>query len=217
MRPTAADDTVTNPPEADPGQAVEPDRLANLVADAAGGDESAWESIVVLYSRRIYAMAKSRLRDAESAEEITQSVFASLAERLRGPGGYTEQGRFEPWLFRIAMNRVRDEGRRRQRRGRDTVSLDAPNTDAALAPAPTSTSGADDLAALRAAVATLDGPDREIIELRHHGNLSFAQIAETLGEPMGTVLARHHRALKKLKKELETPRPAGAETPESPA
>ena len=41
--------------------------------------------------------------------------------------------------------------------------------------------------------------DREVVELRHHGGLSFNQISDMLKEPLGTVLARHHRALKKLK------------------
>jgi DNA-directed RNA polymerase specialized sigma24 family protein len=45
--------------------------------------------------------------------------------------------------------------------------------------------------------------DREIIELRHHGQMSFAQLAEMLGEPIGTLLARHHRALAKLKSLME--------------
>jgi DNA-directed RNA polymerase specialized sigma24 family protein len=45
----------------------------------------------------------------------------------------------------------------------------------------------------------LSHADREVIELRHHGQMSFQQLAEMLDEPMGTLLARHHRALKKLK------------------
>ncbi len=190
MRPIAADEH--------PGSVSEHDRLGALVTDAASGDEAAWESIVSMYARRIYAMAKSRLRDAESAEEITQSVFATLAVHLR-EGGYEERGRFESWLFRITMNRVRDEGRQRQRRSAETVPIEACEVVA------DGTGAGDDgrLAALRAAVGGLDGPDREVIELRHHGQLSFAQIADLLGEPIGTVLARHHRALKKIRRVIE--------------
>ena len=193
MRPIAADEH--------PGCVCESDRLGALIMDAASGDEAAWESIVSMYARRIYAMAKSRLRDAESAEEITQSVFATLAARLREGGGYEERGRFESWLFRITMNRVRDEGRRRQRRSAETVPIDACEV---VADGPGATTGDDGrLAALRAALGGLDGPDREVIELRHHGQLSFAQIADLLGEPIGTVLARHHRALKKIRRVIE--------------
>jgi RNA polymerase sigma-70 factor (ECF subfamily) len=46
---------------------------------------------------------------------------------------------------------------------------------------------------------TLSESDREVIELRHHAGLSFKQIAELVNEPLGTLLARHHRALRKLK------------------
>ncbi|USN98504.1 MAG: sigma-70 family RNA polymerase sigma factor [Phycisphaeraceae bacterium] len=193
MRPTAAEDNPARPPGAD--------RLGALVAEAASGDESAWESIVSLYGRRIYAMAKSRLRDAESAEEITQSVFATLAERLRGGDtGYEERGQFEPWLFRITMNRVRDEGRRRQRRAADTIPFQHAASVPAAEPA---LDGEDRVGPLREALGRLDDRDREVVELRHHGQMSFNQIAELLDEPLGTVLARHHRALKKIKKELE--------------
>lgn len=196
MRPVAADDSPVSPPEPDA------ERLPGLIADAARGDENAWGSIVSLYGRRIYAMAKSRLGDADSAEEITQSVFATLAERLRGgSGAYEERGRFEPWLFRIAMNRVRDEGRRRQRRRVDGL----PIAERAAPPDPrlSGFGDRDELEDLRAALQRLDEADREVIELRHHGRCSFAQIADLLGEPMGTVLARHHRALKKIRRELE--------------
>jgi RNA polymerase sigma-70 factor (ECF subfamily) len=44
----------------------------------------------------------------------------------------------------------------------------------------------------------LPDADREIVELRHQGGLSFKQLADLLNEPLGTLLARHHRALKKL-------------------
>jgi len=220
MRPAAADQPVTGDASATPGgRTADGPGLAALVAAAAGGDETAWEGLVELYGRRMYAMAKSRLGDPDSAEEIVQSVFATLAEKLRAgtpekdAAGYTEQGRFESWLFRIVMNRVRDEGRRRRRRGETTVALEFVEGDAqpaVEADARTRLNGTAEgvekvnLHELRDAIARLDDKDAEIIGLRHHGGLSFAQIAESLGEPIGTVLARHHRALKKIKKDLES-------------
>jgi len=56
---------------------------------------------------------------------------------------------------------------------------------------------------LRQAIASLPEADREVIHLRHTAGLSFAQIAETLEQPLGTVLARGHRALAKLKKIMD--------------
>jgi len=172
-----------------------------VLAAAAAGDDRAWETLVGVYGRRVYALVRSRLRQPEVAEEITQSVFATVAAKLT-TGEYAESGRFEPWLFRIAVNRVRDEIRR-QRRHSETVDSDML---ADVAAAPEENVGPGDggglpevMEGLRSAMAELPEADRHIVELRHHAGLSFAQMAELLAEPLGTLLARHHRALKKLK------------------
>ena len=80
----------------------------------------------------------------------------------------------------------------------ESDDADEPSTDPA------------EIARLRDALDTLSDADRQTIELRHHAALSFQQIADTLEEPLGTVLARHHRALKKLRSAMEK---AEEETP----
>lgn len=181
---------------------------AEVIARAARGEEEAWIELSRAYGRRIYALVRSRLRSDDLAEEITQSVFVTLAEKLRPDtlSGYEERGRFESWLFRIAMNRVRDHIRRAKRS--PFVSSEASAAPAAGTDDSEFTS--EDVVSLRAAIAALNEADREVIELRHHGGLSFQEIAETLGQPMGTVLARHHRALRKLKEHLSHTDEAGA-------
>jgi RNA polymerase sigma-70 factor, ECF subfamily len=173
--------------------------LPLVLSRAAGGDESAWRRLIDLFARRVFALAKSRCRDAGLAEEITQSVFATVASKLP-TGDYAEQGRFESWIFRITMNRLRDEMRRVRRQA-------VPTGPEGFAGMPGNQGGAGtgagedlepELVRLRAALETLPAQDREIVELRHHGGLSFKQLAELLEEPLGTLLARHHRALKKL-------------------
>lgn len=173
--------------------------LSELLARASRGDSAAWRRVVDLYAGRVFALAKSRVRRADLAEDITQSVMVTVASKLGSQvsGGYTEQGRFEAWLFRVAINRVRDEIRR-LRRHAATVDTDRVAESVAAAE-PRAGGGADLVPALRRAMADLGDADREVLELRHHGNLGFAQIAEMLEEPLGTVLARHHRALRKLK------------------
>ena len=206
MRHEAAEEITTPAREPDAIRVGDPDpeATARLVADAARGDETAWETLVRRYSRRIYALAKSRLHDADTAEEIAQSVFATLAVKLRDTdrAHYTETGKFEPWLFRIAMNRVRDEGRRRQRRP-GSIEIGADLGTVPIDSDPDRTGSRREIDAMRRAIQTLDDRDREMIELRHHGSLSFAQIADLLGEPIGTCLARHHRAIKKLRARME--------------
>lgn len=204
----------TDPPvpraEEAPGDGNEPALHASVLAAAAAGDDRAWHTIVRAYGRRVFALVRSRLKRPDLAEEITQSVLATVATKMT-TGDYAEQGRFEAWLFRIAVNRIRDEVRRQRRHGHvgDSEMLgDAPARPTASAGLP-----ARQMELLRAQMAMLGEADREVIELRHHAGLTFAQIAELLDEPLGTLLARHHRALRKLRSMLEASgldNPAGA-------
>lgn len=178
--------------------------LPGLLARAAAGDAAAWRELVGLYARRVFAMAFSRLRSREAAEEISQSVFATLAAKL-GTGMYTEQGKFESWLMRVTMNRIRDEARRARRHAVPTdpsVLLDVRQTEAA---ASGEEPGQDErsIQRLREAMEKLPDADREVLMLRHQGQMGFKEIAELLGEPVGTLLARHHRALKKIRELLD--------------
>lgn len=172
--------------------------LSGLLAAAARGEEGAWREIIARYGRRVYALARSRCRRPELAEEIAQSVFATVASKLIEPGsGYAEQGRFESWLFRVTMNRVRDYARRA---ARQASPVDPASLGGLEAPARPRLADDDaELTRLREAMGRLADADREVIELRHHGGLSFKQMSELLNEPLGTLLARHHRALRKLK------------------
>jgi RNA polymerase sigma-70 factor, ECF subfamily len=187
-----------------------PERVAGLLAAAARGDDAAWREIIDLYGRRVYALAQTRFRRPDLAEEVTQSVFATVAAKLGD--AYTEKGRFESWLFRITMNRVRDELRRQRRQAevrdpeafRHVAAPDAPDHEP------------EQVMALREAMARLPAADREIVELRHHGGLSFRQLVDVLDEPLGTLLARHHRALRKLRQLMEES-PANPGAPVRPA
>lgn len=190
-------------PESEPGPSagsVDPADTVGLVRAAQSGSGSAWTSLVKEYGPRVFALAQSRLGDPDAAEEVTQSVFTTIATKLRD-GAYAEHGKFEPWLFRIAMNRVRDRIRS-LRRERNELRLRRMARDEAVesTPGPSPLAEAPDL---RAAMGRLSKPDREIIELRYHAGLSFKQMAELLEEPIGTLLARHHRALRKLRTTLE--------------
>ncbi len=177
--------------------ALDPQTLARAIS----GDESAWRVLVETYTRRLYALAFSRLRSRDTAEEVVQSVFATVAIKLSS-GKYTEQGQFEAWLFRIAINRIRDQIRR-AKRSPATDHIESIDRTPAREP-PDTPYSREEIAALRTHLDSLSDRDREIIELRHHGQMSFKQIAATLDEPVGTLLARHHRALAKLRTLLTT-------------
>ena len=165
------------------------------MAKAAAGDDEAWAALVACYAPRVHALLVANCRDHDLAEEITQSTFCTIAAKVQT---YVEQGRFEPWLFRIAMNR---------RRGRQATPVSGEILR------PVAATGREDrprhapvdeetASALWEAVRGLGEADQRVLHLRHVAGLSFKQIAEQLEQPVGTVLARHFRALKRLREVL---------------
>lgn len=178
------------------------DNIEPVLLRAAQGDVAAWQRIVTQYLPRVHGLLRAQCHDADLAEEIAQSTFCTLVSKL---GEYTEQGKFEAWLFRIAMNRLRDEMRRRKRHARpaeeSTLTAFGPtheDDDDRAEPA--------ELKALEEAMAELSAADRLVVDLRHVGGMSFRQMSEYLNEPLGTLLARHHRALHKLRAGIEARR-----------
>lgn len=184
------------------------DPSQQTLAAAAAGDAQAWRQIVEAYSGRVYGLLYRQCGNGDLAEEMTQATFAKVVSKL---ADYDEQGRFEAWLFRVAVNRLRDELRRRKRHA-VPVDFDATPPEAlgqfADGPTPQQSMEQDErIEALRAAMTQLPPADRELLELRYTAELSFAQIADVLNQPLGTVLARGHRALKKLRAMLEDAEP----------
>ncbi|MCH2142483.1 MAG: RNA polymerase sigma factor [Phycisphaerales bacterium] len=172
-----------------------------LLDRAVAGDDQAWCDLVHAWAPRVHALLVSNCHDHDLAEEITQSTFCTVAAKL---ADYVDQGRFESWLFRIAMNRLRDEMRRRKRQAMPVESEVF---------TPLDRSGREDRARhekieedvardLWAAVADLSEADQQVLHLRHVAGLSFKQIADLLDHPTGTVLARHFRAIKRLRETL---------------
>ena len=179
---------------------ITPDQLAVIVRSAGDGDEAAWRTLVEAFSPRVFALVRAQCRDEELAEEITQSTFCTIATKL---ADYDEVGRFESWLMRIAMNRLRDEMRRRKRHARPASESTLVGLAGEVVPPDRSDDHGLPEGDLRTAIERLPDADREILYLRHVGGLSFKQLAEALETPMGTLLARHHRALKKVREMLE--------------
>ena len=170
--------------------------IAATLRAASEGDDRAWRSIIDDYGPRVFGLLRARCGDPELAEELTQSTFCSVASKIGT--AYEEHGRFESWLFRIAMNRLRDEMRRRKRHAKPTAN-DSMAAFVRDKEAEEPRFDGEDLTALHHALSRLAPNEREIIDLRHVGGLSFRQLESLLEEPLGTLLARHHRALKKLK------------------
>ena len=195
--------------------------IEQVLRQAAKGDAQAWRRLVEQYSPRVYGLLVNQCRDKELAEELTQAAFVKVVKKINhSQGGYKETGRFDAWLFRIAMNGLRDEMRRRKRHARPTdmgpaassgrdeqtgswsvaqQSIVSGGPNASVDPAEQVIKD-EQIQQLQAAIQQLSQADQEIIHLRHSAELSFAEIADTLDQPLGTVLSRGHRALAKLKK-----------------
>lgn len=146
-----------------------------------------------------YNLARHLVRDANAAEDIVQDAYLRA---LRGFDGY-RGGDARAWILRIVRNRCYDWIR--ERRLDPTVPLptgqgDPEDAAEADLPDPDQTTpeqalaGADEAAAVRALVARLPAPLREALVLREMEDLSYRQIAEVAGIPIGTVMSRLARA-----------------------
>jgi RNA polymerase sigma-70 factor (ECF subfamily) len=183
---------------------VDSTSLDSLLARAGQHDADALAQLVERFHARVYGLLVRMTGSRDLADDLTQETFLRL---VRVIADYEHDGRFEAFLFRIAANLARDHLRRRQRRG-PGVSLDGPDGgagDEVRSPLPSPAERATQREAgarLAAALERLPPADREIIALRHYAELPFRDIAALLGVPLGTALARAHRALQRLRGEL---------------
>ena len=164
----------------------------------AESDSEALQERLAAFAPRVYGLLIRLIGRRDVAEDLTQET---LLRAFRGLKTYHPEGKFRAWIFRIATNAARDWVRRQ---GRETVlslenrrEIPLPDRGAAATP-DSGLARRERTARLEAALARLPQPDREVILLRFYGELAFKEIAEATGEPLGTVLARAHRALKKL-------------------
>lgn len=182
---------------------VDPEYLTTLVARCREGDAEAFERVFHMFRGPLYSYLARTTGDRHLAEDLLQDTFLRVVEHL---DRYEESGRFQAWLFRIAANRVRDWARRRSRTERVGGAAErdgAEGTAAVDRPVEHPPDGAmlqaEQIHLLEGAMGTLESDEREVLVLRHYSGLSFREIAEIMEAPLGTVLARSHRALGKLR------------------
>ena len=185
-----------------------PDNLGAMIASAQAGSAEAYEGLLGAYGHRLYGFFLRATGDHHDAEDLLGEVMLRLVSHLKD---YDERGRFDAWLFRMAANLVRDRFRR-AKTGPRTIGLSQANgsevmsADQLRASQPGVDSGilADETSArLNEALLKLEAATREMIVLRHFGELSFREIADLTGRPIGTVLAKVHRGLRTLREHME--------------
>jgi RNA polymerase sigma-70 factor, ECF subfamily len=145
----------------------------------------------------VYAYVATLLRDRAAAEDVTAAAFerAYRKQRTFKAGRGTERA----WLFGIARNAALDELRRRRR----TAALTAEPADLEAATPEDDADAALRRAAVRAALATLEPRERELVALKFHAGLANAEIAGVLGVSASNAGTRLHRALTKLREILD--------------
>ena len=180
-------------------------RLQATIAAAQSGSPEAYQALLESYWPRLYGYFLRAIGHHHDAEDLLGELGLKLVRQLKS---YDDRGRFDQWLFRIAANMVRDRFRRRKVRPH-VASLsaggddDSPMSDRLVGNSVAVEHGleaAEMSRELNEALDRLEGTTRQMILLRHFGEMSFKEIAEIYQCPVGTALARVHRGLKSLRR-----------------
>lgn len=173
-----------------------------LVRLAKEGSKADFGKLVSHYYEMVYAVTFGVVHHREAARDVTQEVFMKAWREI---GKFACQSKFKTWLYRIAVNAAIDWTRQR----RPAESLDATDTsgeeDRPAIIIPDKGPGPRDLSAqselrriLDQAIEKLSPDQRSVIVLREWQEMSYEEIAETLGLQVGTVMSRLFYARKKL-------------------
>lgn len=182
------------------GQSLEESQaLTRLVAQARDGDQNAWAEIYTQFAPSIFRFCRRAMPGREDAEDATSEVFLKVRSKL---DQYDESRPFSAWLYRVAANHCWDMLRRRKVRQDletgdiETTPLEHPNP-----------SQLEHLIAeksreeVRKALEQLPGRTRMALTLRYYSEMSYDEIAETLGvrRPfVGVLLLRARHQLRRV-------------------
>ena len=176
-----------------------------LIQAYIAGDESGIEILLNRYKSKIYTSIYLRVKDEYLAEDIFQETFIKVIHTLKS-GKYNEEGKFLPWVSRIAHNMVIDHFRK-EKRSPTVVSSDGYDIfgvlefadDNAESKLMTSQRDID----LRKIIQKLPDDQKEVLIMRHFCDMSFKEIADITGVSINTALGRMRYALNNLRKMIE--------------
>ena len=169
------------------------------------GNESALETLIIRHRTKIYSSIYFLVRNRALAEDIFQDTFIKVIDTLRS-GKYNEEGKFLPWVMRIAHNLCIDHFRRRKRmptirnsEGKDVFTFlkfaDESKEDQMLKN--------ESHEKVKELVEQLPDEQREVVILRHYADLSFKEIAKMTNVSINTALGRMRYGLINLRKMIE--------------
>lgn len=178
---------------------------AVLVKNYISGDESALASLIERHQSKIYGFIYSKINDRDLSDDIFQDTFIKVIKTLK-TSSYNEEGKFLPWVMRIAHNLVVDHFRKAKKmpyqRETEEYSIFNFMTDNSL-----NIEGQIILEQVESDLAKLleELPDdqKEVLIMRMYQDLSFKEIAELTGVSINTALGRMRYALLNLRKIIE--------------
>jgi RNA polymerase sigma-70 factor (ECF subfamily) len=168
-----------------------------LIRRCQAGDEEAFGLLFEKYKNLVYRTTYLTLGTHADAEDILQEVFLQVHRSLDGYD--PARGAFSTWIYRITVNRCLNW--RRSRRRVESLE-DVADEEAGSIRSPADCYETDD--SVRRALDRLSSKLRVVVILRHYWDLSYAEIAEIMDVPLGTVKSRLNLALGQMRDDLES-------------
>ena len=180
-----------------------PDAL--LVKNYVAGDESALATLINRHQSKIYGFIFSKISDRDLTDDIFQDTFIKVIKTLKS-NSYNEEGKFLPWVMRIAHNLIIDHFRKNKKmpmfRETEEFSIFSIMTDNSqtIENRMISDQVEKDLKKL---IEELPNDQKEVLVMRIYQDLSFKEISELTGVSINTALGRMRYALMNLRKVIE--------------
>jgi RNA polymerase sigma-70 factor, ECF subfamily len=172
-----------------------------LIRQCRRGRPDAFEPLVLRYQGEALAIAEALLLDPDDAADAVQDAFVRA---YRGLARLSEGSPFGPWFRAILRNRCLDRLRSVEHRRRDSLVEDVVTKHAWVEPVGTEQIEREHLAGLvHRALRTLSAAHREVLVLKEMEGLAYAEIAQALGVPEGTVASRVYHARAALRRALQ--------------
>ena len=177
------------------------DSDSSLVSRCLRGDETAWEDLVRLHTRKVYALCYRFTGSGSEAQDLTQEVFLRVFRTVKS--FRSDEGSFATWLARVTRNLLIDHYRRtRQERVTDSIEGQLPIIEEQGAGATQrpdeAVSGHQTSEILQATLQKLSPDLREAVILRDLQEMEYREIAQVLSIPEGTVKSRINRGRAEL-------------------
>ncbi len=178
---------------------------SQLISQYKSGNEEAFATLVNRHKKKIYTTIYMIVKDHYLAEDLMQEVFVKVVKTVKS-GKYNEEGKFLPWVSRIAHNLAIDNFRR-SKRYPTIVMEDGSSVFNTLEFSEDSIESKqiiqDTHALLRDIIKELPDAQREVLMMRHYMQMSFQEIADTTGVSINTALGRMRYALINLRKKMD--------------